>query len=184
MAPEVRNGQFSPRSDVFALGVSMFELLTGGRTIAQLADSRLDQRFIELIERATKPDPIYRFKTARHFQRALDDLGAKSADDQRLVSQLVARMRLPDDANHPDAIVPQPVASTGGSSGNYFDTIAALAKKHEIDRANATTGTNKPRATPPPLPTAEIPLKQSNPETVAPSSNASSSWWRRLFGMK
>ena len=70
MAPEMMNGQTSPRSDVFALGVSMFELLTGGRTLSQLADSQLEPRIIELIERATKQDPIYRFKTARHFQRA------------------------------------------------------------------------------------------------------------------
>ena len=48
------------------------------------------------------------------------------------------RMRVPADSNHPDAIVPESIAGSGGSSGNYFDTIAALAKKHGHGREQAT----------------------------------------------
>jgi serine/threonine protein kinase len=185
MAPEVLDGQFSPRSDVFALGVSMFELLTGGRAIAQLADSRLDPRIVELIERATKSDAIYRFKTARHFQRVLDDLGGNPADDQRVVSRLVARMRLPADSNHPDAISTETGNAGSTGSGNYFETIAALAKKHEHDRTIAADSIARPPVIPPPLPKIDPTLPVSEPvEPPPPPAESKSSWLRKLFGKR
>lgn len=174
MAPEMLLGQISPRSDVYALGVSMCEMLTGNRTLSQLSDSRIDPRVIELIERATKSDPIYRFKTARHLLRALSDIGPKQIDDYRVLSRLIASMRAAND-NSPDAIVPQ----TGGSGGNYFETIATLAKKKESERAQATMdqGAN---INPPPIPPA-LPIQPPLP-TTAPLAQPKSSWIRRLFG--
>ena len=109
----------------------MCELLTGSRTLSQLADNRIDVRLIELIERATKQDPIYRFKTAVTFT-ALADLGGKPADDERTLVRLIAQMRTVG-TNSPDAITPQ--TGSGRSGGNYFETIATLAKKRESERA-------------------------------------------------
>lgn len=164
MAPEMLLGQISPRSDVYALGVSMCELLTGNRTLSQLADSRIDPNQIELIERATKSDPIYRFKTARHFLRALSDIGPKRSDDHRVLSRLIARMRVTD-ANSPDAIMPQ----TGGSGGNYFETIATLAKKKH--------STPPPSDSPPPIPGQPIPI----PPPLPLAQPQKKSWFQRLF---
>jgi hypothetical protein len=142
----------------------MCELLTGSRTLSQLADSRIDPHLIELIERATKSDPIYRFKTARHFLRALADISPKQTDDHRVLARLIAQMRATDE-NSPDAIVPQ----TGGSGGNYFETIATLAKKKHSTSPLADPAPSAP-AQPIPIPP---PLPAAQPR--------SKSWFQRLF---
>ncbi|CAN5427331.1 hypothetical protein BH09PLA1_BH09PLA1_26820 [soil metagenome] len=192
MAPEMLLGQVSPRSDVYALGVSMCELLTGSRTLSQLTDSRIDPMLIDLIERATKLDPIYRFKTARHLQRALAKSVPKASDDARIVARLIAQMRCAD-PDAPEAIVPQ-------SGGNYFETIATLAKKKESERAQVSMTASAQPSPPPPIPPALLPPplpqstisappiapasdnQQSTP--IAPKPKPASSWIRRLFGAR
>lgn len=92
-SPEHLRGEpLSPRSDVFALGALLFELITGrslfsGRSLFELTQSVLrPERWVpskldrsaawgidRIIERATALDPDERFPTAAALQRAIDE---------------------------------------------------------------------------------------------------------------
>jgi serine/threonine-protein kinase len=92
LSPEqVRSGNAGPRSDVYAAGVLIFELLTGftpfrGDTALAVAYQRLDHdvaapstviagvpaQFDELVLRATERDPAGRYPDAQHMGDELD----------------------------------------------------------------------------------------------------------------
>jgi serine/threonine protein kinase len=84
MAPEMFDGQVSARRDVYALGITTFELLTGRVPFLGTFDQIRDQHrsaplpvealherqgapaLVEVLERATHKDAMFRYKTAAH----------------------------------------------------------------------------------------------------------------------
>ena len=116
LSPEqVSNGSATARSDVFALGILTYELLTGvtpfgGDTALSVAYQRLDRgvpppsaaiggvpaRFDELVRRATEQDPARRYADADEMAANLDAIA--------------------DDLGLPDFRVPAPVKSAQRSS--------------------------------------------------------------------
>ncbi len=141
MAPEMFAGQASVRSDVYALGIMTYELLCGHpphsgtlpevceqhrRTplpIATLAERGVGPALIEVLERAAHKDAVYRYKTARHFLRAVQEAcpdAPPPAARQRQLAVLVTQCRGPSAA----AAGPGPGEPMPGS---YYDTLAARA---------------------------------------------------------
>ena len=107
MAPELFEGQVSARSDVYALGITAFELLTSERPFTgtleeiqeqqrnqplpaeALRERRIDEALIEVIGRATHKDVRFRYKNASHFKRALAKTALGTSRDLARLAALV-----------------------------------------------------------------------------------------------
>lgn len=118
MAPEyILRREISERSDVFAAGLILFEMLTGRRAVVadstgavmqRLAsediklpqDAAVDEQLSAILHKALARDPLLRFQTAAQFGEALDnyldpeeDLAAGSGGRQATLEFLLRRMR-------------------------------------------------------------------------------------------
>lgn len=173
MAPEMFEGESSVRTDVYALGVMLFEMLTGNLpftgTVTAVRDAHrgsplptdalreagVAENIIEIIERATNKEAIYRYKTARHMTLALREtaVGKGYESGAAVLASAVA-------ARHREAPTPH---TTGDSSdpSSYFDTLSRHADKRRTER-DALTPTD---------PTPSAPAELSNePEASEPQS--------------
>jgi tetratricopeptide (TPR) repeat protein/TolB-like protein len=96
MAPELFSGRrASPSTDVYALGVTLFELVTGRRP-SQLASppqrpprlaavaNTVSAEFDAIVGRALEPDPVRRFATAAELKGALDALAMRTRAPRRV----------------------------------------------------------------------------------------------------
>lgn len=112
MAPETFEGAATARTDVYALGVMTYELLTGalpfaGETrelfeqhcsrelpIDALRERGIGDAVIEVLERATHKKPMFRYKSSRQFFQAFENAIVQSQSKRPLtaeLSELVAR---------------------------------------------------------------------------------------------
>lgn len=147
MAPEMFEGQVSPRSDVFALGITLFELLTGERPyrgdvraviqqddaavvpMDRLAELDLPDGIAEFLQRATHTKPMFRYKSAAHFLKAIGDTSSETvASPCRQLSQLVNAATIDPEQEPPD--------DTGSSTTSYFDRLTQLADERRRVRDN------------------------------------------------
>ena len=88
MAPEQAHGAASPETDIYALGATMYEMLSGKRPFSGMMGdfSKLEKAYAPLsavvpglppqidsvIDRALDPDPKKRFHSGREFFQALE----------------------------------------------------------------------------------------------------------------
>ena len=149
MAPEMFAGEVSLRSDVYALGIMTFELLTGELPftgtfeevrekhrneplpLGPLQQRQLDPALIEVLERATRKNAMFRYKTAEYLRKAMqgsiatEELLREGATElQRLVPRTLD--------TDPDATTTQAAEPTPSSS--YFDRLAEIAEKKRDTR--------------------------------------------------
>jgi serine/threonine protein kinase len=167
-APEQyqRCGQCDERSDLFSLGVLLHEMVTGDNPLGKSGrlepvarlNPALSPALSALITIATRPDPLYRFQSARAFFQALERIFAleERRAYQRLVRLHASRRESPPGA--PGAI-----------------TLRALSPASEPEAAPASPAAAEEFAA---EPTVAIPadvstaLEQTDqvPAVVAPST--------------
>ena len=151
MAPELWGGEISPRTDVFALGVMTYELIAGQVPFAGDAEQvrraysadplptgalrakGAGPQLIDVIERAMHWDPMFRYKTARHFARALEQLCDATTNRANVLMQMVARTR--------GAAAAEPhVGLEPSSADRYYSGLATLAEKKRQKSGSPVTG--------------------------------------------
>jgi serine/threonine protein kinase len=145
MAPEMFDGHVTPQSDVYALGIMLFEMLTGlppfnaeSISAMQTAHQRdplpvslLEQRGVseamsEIIERATHKQGFLRYKSAAHLLRALGaccDARRDPAQKSRLAAIVSSR--------DPDAVGSK---TPGSDFGNTFELLKQRADEKRKER--------------------------------------------------
>lgn len=136
MAPEMFEGAVSTRTDVFALGVTIYELATGrlpfGDSFSSIRDaleadepeidvSDIPEDLAEIILRSTRKNPLYRYKNARRMFDALERLPGRDYAGTNLVG--IAEIGNVERSASSDP--------EDGSSGSYYETISRLAERHK-----------------------------------------------------
>ncbi|MFO0802466.1 MAG: serine/threonine-protein kinase [Gemmataceae bacterium] len=93
MAPEIKNGNYTQSIDVYALGVILFEMLTGhppfdGQTPAEVMMKHLTDKpdldrapneFRAVLEKALDKNPATRFSSAKELAKAVEVVGSGEA---------------------------------------------------------------------------------------------------------
>ena len=187
MAPEMFQGIASRQSDVYALGIMLFELLNGRAPFdgdlpavrdqhcqtplpVEVLSQSIPPALVEVIERATHKKEMLRYKTAAHFLRALQESGATeevlregSARLKKLILKLQAG----------DATGPETQERDEPSTTTYFDRLTEIADEKRRTReptceAGASTAGREIGAT---TPTVQ-PVEQSQ-ERASPISGSS-----------
>jgi serine/threonine-protein kinase len=145
MAPEMFDGHVTPQSDVYALGIMLFEMLTGvapfnadsitamhaahrdePMPLLQLERLNASPRMIEIIERATHKQNFLRHKSAAHLLRALE----ACCEPQRDPTQK-SRLAAIVSARDPDV---SGAKTPGSDFGNTFDLLKRRADEKRRDR--------------------------------------------------
>jgi serine/threonine protein kinase len=146
MAPEMFDGVVSARTDVYAIGMTAYQLLCGRPAFSATFDELKQQhqtaeidleplraagvpaRVIEVIIRATSKDVLFRPKSARHvldaFRTAFDTAGVRCASPQELTTLLTRR----------SLAALQTTPAVVAASGVWHDRLAALAGRRRDRR--------------------------------------------------
>ncbi|HEY3245747.1 MAG TPA: serine/threonine-protein kinase, partial [Phycisphaerae bacterium] len=145
MAPEMFDGAISPRSDVYAIAVMAYQLLTGelpfrGEVseisnlqrsaplpLDPLGQRNIDAALIDVIERAAHKDPKFRYKTAQHLLRALQDVFPDPAIWAAGRHELAALVSRPQRRPAAAATI------SAEASSSYYDTLSTLARNKHGD---------------------------------------------------
>jgi hypothetical protein len=149
MAPEVANGRYGKEIDIYALGIILYEMLTGhvpfeGESVGEVLMKHLTaapslaevpEAYREVIGRALAKDPEKRFASVGEMMSALPPLGATAAyrpaiGETRAFSEPAAA-----GAEYPPSPPPQPAAQAAYAAAAAAPVNILLADEEPIWRA-------------------------------------------------
>lgn len=152
MAPEMFEQTISSRTDVYALGILAYELFAGCPPFRGTLDAirsahaatplpvdelaKIPEPVAQVIDRATNKNPMYRYKSARHLQRAFDE--AFAAVDPTIANKALGETELSRLVNRllrgsaePDAA---PVTPAATPHATYYDRLSSLRDVKKVTR--------------------------------------------------
>lgn len=143
MAPETFEGESSFQSDIYAVGVMYYELLTGRRPFQADSVARYRQEHLqapvqvelldragiasdvrEIIIRAMNKKKIFRYKSAAHMLKAVTDAHSGLLQDHTLDRDLRELVRL---RGRPEVSGPSSSTAPESPAGTYFDLLSQRA---------------------------------------------------------
>lgn len=150
MAPEMFEGVVSPKTDVYSLGITLFELLTAAPPfcgsleeltthhretplpVQKLAERGISEPLIDILERATHKNHVFRLKSAAHLLAAIENEGLMPEHSTTVRAEL-GRFLMPAEQNaargeHERTPTTPPTA--------YYDTLASAAAQKRAHRPN------------------------------------------------
>ncbi len=148
MAPEAFEGEVSSHSDVYSLGVMLFEVLAGRAPyqadsiheiqarhardeppLELLAPTGVRAGMIEVVRRCLNKQRYLRYKSAGHMLRALEEAATPGPRDDVLRARLAALV-----ASRRDAPRAEQAARPASPVSNTFDLIAERARRKRLER--------------------------------------------------
>lgn len=155
MAPEMFEQTISSRTDVYALGILAYELFAGAPPFRGTLDeirsahaatplpvdglAKAPDPVAQVIDRATNKNPMYRYKSARHLQRAFDEAFASvdptianKALGETELARLVNRL-LRGGAEHA-AQDAAPITPSITPHATYYDRLSSLRDIKKVTR--------------------------------------------------
>jgi serine/threonine-protein kinase len=207
MAPEMFEGQVSPRTDVYALGIMAFELITGhtpfGGTLEEVRQQHqtkelpleelkkhgVKRDLLDVLERAAHKKTMFRYKGASQFARALRDAYADlgtAIQAELALMQRVNRWRSAGAMSGATASArPAGSGDTPPSHVSLHDHMAELIsmRKSIRDAAGGSGGGGSKSFEVPKAPEAPPPFAApAAPALEAdPAQKARGGWWARIF---
>ena len=195
MAPEMFDGRVSPRSDVYALGVMTFQLLTGSVPYSgdfqvlrdrhareplpadALRGAGAGPALVEVLERATNKQPMFRYKTPTDLGRALKQAAACEAAEferarKRLCDSIAGRRAFAASEGPLSPSLAQEAAEERPGSSSYPEMLARFAtirRERRTHQPGDSDGSSVGPAAPVLIAgdTAAVPAPSDNPDANA-----------------